>query len=440
MKKLRRLLIILSLGILLAGCGSSEAGEDGSEPAEQIAAYSEEAEAAEQPEPAESESESGRARQAAADEAEDAAEAADEVTYIDVPVYAGKAYTEINGNVPFFTEDELSDTSYEAYAELDDLGRCGPCMASVGQDIMPTKEREAIGEVKPTGWHTVKYEGIVDGNYLYNRCHLLGYQLTGENANRQNLITGTRYMNTEGMLPFENMVADYVKETGNHVMYRVTPLFDGDNLVADGVLMEAKSVEDDGADILFNVFCYNVQPGISIDYATGESSLDGSAIAQEEGGSAKEGAPASVQEQQGRSAQKQQGRAAQPEQAQASEPQPQEQQSQIWQDSSQAVQSQQDSQPPAEQAQVPEPQPNQQPQAQPEQQEMPVQQASPAGSGAYAVNAKNGKIHIVGACPATGTSSKAMSEPKYFDTYEEAEAYSVSIAPGESKRQCGNCW
>ena len=153
-------------------------------------------------------------------------------------------------------------------------------MASVGQDIMPTKERESIGDVKPTGWHTVKYEGVVDGNYLYNRCQLLGFQLTGENANRKNLITGTRYMNVEGMLPFENMVADYVKETGNHVMYRVTPLFDGDNLVADGVLMEARSVEDNGADILFNVFCYNVQPGVSIDYATGESSLDGSAEAQ----------------------------------------------------------------------------------------------------------------------------------------------------------------
>lgn len=191
-----------------------------------------------------------------------------------IPAYEGKAYVAVNGNVPFFTEEELSSASYETYGELDPLGRCTVCVASVGQNLMPTEERGSIGAVKPTGWHTVKYD-FIDGKYLYNRCHLIGYQLTGENANEKNLITGTRYLNIEGMLPFENMVADYVKETDQHVMYRVTPVFEGDNLLASGVLMEGKSVEDNGEGILFCVFAYNVQPGVSIDYATGESSADG---------------------------------------------------------------------------------------------------------------------------------------------------------------------
>lgn len=191
----------------------------------------------------------------------------------DIPQYAGDAYTIINNNVPFFSSDDLSTTSYEVYTDLDDLGRCRTAYASIGLDLMPTEERGNIGQVKPTGWHTIKYD-IVDGNYLYNRCHLIGFQLSGENANEKNLITGTRYMNVQGMLPFENMVADYVKETENHVMYRVTPIFEGDNLLASGVLMEAESVEDNGEDILFCVFVYNIQPGIIIDYATGESSLD----------------------------------------------------------------------------------------------------------------------------------------------------------------------
>lgn len=192
-----------------------------------------------------------------------------------VPAYSGTAYVTINNNVPYFTEAdvEVARTSYEVYGELDSSGRCGVCVASVGQDIMPTEERGSIGSVKPTGWHTVKYD-CVDGNYLYNRCHLLGYQLTGENANTKNLITGTRYMNVEGMLPFENMVADYVKETGDHVLYRVTPIFENSNLLASGVLMEAKSVEDNGEGILFCVYCYNVQPGVSIDYADGDSYLE----------------------------------------------------------------------------------------------------------------------------------------------------------------------
>lgn len=196
------------------------------------------------------------------------------VSLSDITAYSGSPYVAINNNVPFFNDSELTTTAFENYSNLDQLGRCGVAYANVCKDIMPTEERGKIGSVKPSGWHTVKYD-IVSGKYLYNRCHLIGYQLSAENVNTKNLITGTRYLNTEGMLPFENMVADYVKETGNHVLYRVTPMFDGNNLLASGVLMEAKSVEDNGAGILFNVFCYNVQPGITIDYATGDSALDG---------------------------------------------------------------------------------------------------------------------------------------------------------------------
>lgn len=193
------------------------------------------------------------------------------VSLSNIPKYSGKAYVIINNNVPFFSEEDLTTNSYETYSELDNQGRCGAAMACVGKDIMPTEKRGDIGSIKPTGWHTVKYQGI-DGTYLYNRCHLIGFQLTGENANEQNLITGTRYLNVEGMLPFENLVADYVKETNNHVLIRVTPMFEGDNLLASGVLMEAKSVEDNGALVQFNVYCYNVQPGIEINYKTGASS------------------------------------------------------------------------------------------------------------------------------------------------------------------------
>jgi DNA-entry nuclease len=189
----------------------------------------------------------------------------------EVPAYSGSPYCEINGNCPFFTNEEMTAESYESYGELDSLGRCQTCVASIGKDLMPTEKRGNIGNVHPTGWHLVKYAGI-DGNYLYNRCHLIGYQLTGENANTRNLITGTRYLNVEGMLPFENKTADYIESTGNHVMYRVTPVFEGDNLLASGVLMEAKSVEDNGTGLSFCVYCYNVQPGVTIDYATGDSS------------------------------------------------------------------------------------------------------------------------------------------------------------------------
>ncbi len=200
-----------------------------------------------------------------------AQEQSDTVTLANLPAYAGVPFVAVNDNVPYFTADELVTTSFETYSELDKLGRCGAAYANVGKDLMPTEERGSIGQVKPSGWHTVKYPDIIPDRYLYNRCHLIGYQLTGENANEKNLITGTRYMNVDGMLPFEDLVADYVKETGNHVLYRVTPVFTGKNLVADGVLMEAESVEDAGEGVLFNVFVYNVQPGIVIDYATGES-------------------------------------------------------------------------------------------------------------------------------------------------------------------------
>ena len=181
-------------------------------------------------------------------------------------------YVEVENNQPDFSQEEKTEASFETYSELDSLGRCGTAFACIGRDLMPTQERESISQVKPSGWQNEEYD-FVDGNYLYNRCHLIGFQLTGENANEKNLITGTRYMNVEGMLPFENMVADYVKETGNHVLYRVTPVFEGDNLVADGVEMEGLSVEDDGEGICFHVFVYNVQPGVAIDYKTGDSQL-----------------------------------------------------------------------------------------------------------------------------------------------------------------------
>lgn len=191
-----------------------------------------------------------------------------------IPAYDGKAYVAINNNEPFFTDSDMTTTAFENYSDLDSLGRCGVAYANICKDIMPTEERGKIGMIKPSGWHTVKYDVIKD-RYLYNRCHLIGYQLAGENANPKNLITGTRYLNVEGMLPFENLVADYVNNTGNHVLYRVTPMFSGSNLVANGVLIEAKSVEDNGGGILFNVYCYNVQPGVGINYENGDSWLDG---------------------------------------------------------------------------------------------------------------------------------------------------------------------
>ena len=195
---------------------------------------------------------------------------AEHFDYSTVPPYSGNPFTEVHDNIPFFTRDQITDQSYEQYAPLDALGRCGPAVASIGPDLMPTEERGSIGMVKPSGWHTVKYD-FVDGKYLYNRCHLIGFQLTGENANTRNLITGTRYLNIQGMLPFENMVADYIKETGSHVLYRVTPVFLDQDLLCRGVLMEGLSVEDGGEGICFCVFAYNVQPGAELNYADGSS-------------------------------------------------------------------------------------------------------------------------------------------------------------------------
>ena len=334
----------------------------------------------------------------------------------EIPAYTDDAYVEINGNVPYFTDSELSTTSYEYYSDLDALGRCGVCVANIGPDLMPTEERGQIGNIKPTGWHTVKYSEIIEGNYLYNRCHLIGFQLAGENDNEKNLITGTRYLNMDGMLPFENMVADYVTETGNHVLYRVTPIFEGDNLVADGVLIEAESVEDNGRGIQFNVFCYNVQPGIAIDYATGDSAEDGSITAKEKSMAEPEPTYTKATEAMSETTETVSDTKEEPA-ITGSEPETAE------------------TAPTAEKTAPTTAEPA--PAAAPEPQ-------APAdthdGSGAYAVNSNNGKIHIVGACPATGDGKNAMKRPVYFDTYEEAESYSVQIAPSQDKRKCGNCW
>ena len=189
----------------------------------------------------------------------------------DIPEFSNEPYTVLNGNVPLFTDEGMTSTEiFEEYSDLDELDRCSVAFANLHQSIMPTEDRESIGMVKPSGWKTEKYD-FVDGKYLYNRCHLIGFQLAGENANEKNLITGTRFLNVEGMLPFENMVADYLKETGNHVLYRVTPIFNDNELVARGVTIEAYSIEDNGEGIQFYVYCYNNQPKVEINYQTGES-------------------------------------------------------------------------------------------------------------------------------------------------------------------------
>lgn len=254
------LIALIVASVLISGCGSDSVYNTGSSksPGDEISGYG---------------SPGGASGESSDDGSKPTvAETAKPLDPGSIPEFSGNPFRVVNDNVPCFSAQELTTESYEFYSELDALGRCGVTIASVGKDIMPTEERGSIGSVKPTGWHTVKYD-IVDGKYLYNRCHLIGFQLTGENANTKNLITGTRYLNVQGMLPFENMVADYVKETGNHVAYRVTPIFIGDSLLALGVQMEAYSVEDDGEGICFNVFCYNAQPGIKIDYSNGESSL-----------------------------------------------------------------------------------------------------------------------------------------------------------------------
>ena len=247
LRGLTKTLLLFSLFASLAGCGGAEATASGSAPTPSS-----------EYEVSEAVVESARS------------EAAGELGISDIPEYSGSPYVEVSGNVPSFTDAALTSPA-ETYAPLDPLGRCGSAMAIVSRETMPTEERGSIGMVKPSGWHTVRYDDLISDRYLYNRCHLIGYQLTAENANERNLITGTRYLNVEGMLPFENEVADYVEATGNRVLYRVTPVFVGDELVARGVQMEAKSVEDGGAGVSFNVFCYNVQPGIQIDYQTGQS-------------------------------------------------------------------------------------------------------------------------------------------------------------------------
>ena len=193
---------------------------------------------------------------------------------LDIGQYNGEPYVTVNNNIPFFEEEDFQASAFENYSELDKWGRCGVAYACVSKKLMPTEERGEIGMIKPAGWHTVKYPGIIEDLYLYNRCHLIAWCLTGENANEKNLITGTRYMNIYGMLPFEEMVANYIDRTNNHVLYRVTPMYEGRNLIANGVLIEAASVEDKGEGISFCVYCYNVQPGIKINYSTGESWVD----------------------------------------------------------------------------------------------------------------------------------------------------------------------
>ena len=300
----KRLITQLSLwlALLLAFTGCAEStvtSQDNTYAIEQLATIP--SELLEASETAVSEPESGQPQENASDtqESQQVTSATDVPTgegtsafsLREIPAYSGTPYTEVNGNQPYFTEEELTTQSFETYSELDSLGRCGVAYANVGQDLMPTEPRGEIGAVKPTGWHLVKYDNV-DGKYLYNRCHLIAYMLAAENANPQNLITGTRYLNVQGMLPFETKVCDYVKNTGNHVLYRVTPIFDGDNLLADGVLMEAYSVEDAGEGICFCVFAYNVQPGIGIDYATGDNWAEGSGTYQSTEASVAEETPA----------------------------------------------------------------------------------------------------------------------------------------------------
>ena len=300
----KRLITQLSLwlALLLAFTGCAEStvtSQDNTYAIEQLATIP--SELLEASETAVSEPESGQPQENASDtqESQQVTSATDVPTgegtsafsLREIPAYSGTPYTEVNGNKPYFTEAELTTQSFETYSELDSLGRCGVAYANVGQDLMPTEPRGEIGAVKPSGWHLVKYDNV-DGKYLYNRCHLIAYMLAAENANPQNLITGTRYLNVQGMLPFETKVCDYVKNTGNHVLYRVTPIFDGDNLLADGVLMEAYSVEDAGEGICFCVFAYNVQPGIGIDYATGDNWAESSGTYQSTEASVAEETPA----------------------------------------------------------------------------------------------------------------------------------------------------
>ena len=273
--------LLLLLSLLFGGCGDRDFTQNDNLPEinqPNIVTEIDEADDSQTEENSQDE-EKGEDKQDTDDDSQVNSQASEEnnssFSLVDVPAYAGKAYIAINNNIPYFTQADYNTKFFERYSSLDSLGRCGVAFANVGQDIMPTGERGDISSITPSGWKNKNYGDLIDGGYLYNRCHLIGFQLTGENANEKNLITGTRYLNIEGMLPFENMVADYVKETKNHVLYRVTPIFDRDNLLASGVLMEGYSVEDEGEGISFCVYCYNVQPGIVIDYATGESYAEG---------------------------------------------------------------------------------------------------------------------------------------------------------------------
>ncbi len=291
-RKLRSLLIVSSAAaaLFLAGCGSdtAESTQNAVSAQEETAQISAEDEA--------DETGTGTADANDSESANSSSDAAAsysaDISLVSTPEYAGEPYIEINDNIPYFTDEEKTTDVFETYSDLDALGRCGTAYANICRELMPTEERGDISSIYPTGWDNNPYD-FVDGQYVYNRCHLIGYQLAAENANEKNLITGTRYMNVEGMLPFENMVADYVKETDGHVLYRITPLFDGNNLVASGVLMEAWSVEDDGDGICFCVYCFNVQPGVSIDYATGENRADGTYTASGESTSSEEAAETS---------------------------------------------------------------------------------------------------------------------------------------------------
>ncbi len=295
-KRLLLLSAVLCAGLLF-GCGKTENTEETTQEETAPAAAEEDAqtalaeetspipeeteEAVPEEEPAEAAPEEEAAAVADTATAEDAVIRVESgVTLSDIPAYSGEPYVIVHDNVPFFEEYEYTTTPFENYSSLDSLGRCGVAYANICQELMPTEDRESISEITPSGWHNNPYD-FIDGGYVYNRCHLIAFELAGENANKYNLITGTRYFNVTGMLPFENMVADYVKETGSHVLYRVTPMFDGNNLVANGVLMEASSVEDHGDGIEFCVFCYNVQPGVAIDYATGENWADGTVASEE---------------------------------------------------------------------------------------------------------------------------------------------------------------
>ena len=285
-KKLKSLLSILCLiAVLLSafsGCDSENTVETTTELVEiteekQIQANETEADSADNSETEKTEEKTTVKEAEKVNKADSVGDDGSKAVLSEIPGYSGRAYVVINDNVPSFNKYELTTKGYEAYASLDSLGRCGGAVASCGREIMPKpdEERGSISSVKPSGWVQAQYD-CVSGKYLYNRCHLIGWQLSAENANKRNLITGTRYMNTEGMLPFENMVADYIRETDNHVAYRITPVYEGNDLVATGVQMEAYSVEDDGEGICFNVFCYNVQPGVEIDYSTGKSRAEGS--------------------------------------------------------------------------------------------------------------------------------------------------------------------